>query len=412
MAAADGASGGGVLRRAPGLRRLLAAEVVSPLGDAMGTVALVLLLQATRGTGTAVATVLVAESLPPLLSPWLGAVADRHAGRRLLVVCNLAQAAVVAVIAAWLPGLVPLFGLVLVRALFAAVAQPALGAALPALVDDDDLIAANRLLGGARELGTVFGPALAGVLFAATGARSVLAVDAATFLVIVPLVATVDLPGRAAVAGGAADPTSLRADTAEGLRHLWRTPVLRALAVGFWLTVLATAADDLLLAFLARDDLGAGPTGTGVLLAAASVGFVVGIVVLGRWGRALAPMSAILAGFVVNATGNLLTAAAPALAVAFLTQAVRGGGIALLDANVRTLVQRTVPRPLLGRTFANLYGGVSVAAALGYVIGGPLLDATSPRTMFVGIGLAGLAASALAALLLRGHGAGRDEGAP
>ena len=44
----------GLLRRAPGFRRLLAAEVVSPLGDAMGTVALVLHLQQQRGTGTAV----------------------------------------------------------------------------------------------------------------------------------------------------------------------------------------------------------------------------------------------------------------------------------------------------------------------------------------------------------------------
>jgi MFS family permease len=87
---------------------------------------------------------------------------------------------------------------------------------------------------------------------------------------------------------------------------------------------------------------------------------------------------------------------------------IRGGGIALLDANVRTFVQRNVPRALLGRVLANLYGGVSVAAAAGYVIGGPLLDATSPRTMFVVIGIAGLAAAGVAALLVRG----RDEGAP
>jgi hypothetical protein len=90
---------------------------------------------------------------------------------------------------------------------------------------------------------------------------------------------------------------------------------------------------------------------------------------------------------------------------------VRGGGIALLEANVRTHVQRSTPRRLLGRTLANLYGGVSVMAALGYVIGGPMLDATDPRTMFVVIGSASLVATGLSAALLRGH-AGRDEGAP
>ncbi len=397
-----------LVRRNPAFARLLAADVVSPLGDAMGTVALVLHLARVEGTGTAVATVLVAESLPPLFSPYLGAFADRIDGRRLLVTCALAQAVVMALTAVWLPGTVGLFALVLVRAAFAAVAAPAAGTALPAVVDDDDLPTANRLLGGGRELGTVFGPALAGALFAAFGVRAVLAIDAVTFLLVVPLFASLALPSSSGGDGGTGAAPTLRADALEGLRHLWRTPVLRALALGFWLTVLASASDDLLLVFLASDDLGAGPTGTGILLAGASVGLLAGVVALGRFGRTLAPITAILLGFAISSAGNLLTAAAPVLAVAFATQAVRGGGIALLEANVRTLVQRQAPRRLLGRVLANLYGGVSVAGAAGYAIGGPLLDATSPRTMFVAIGVAGLLATAVATLLVRGRG----EGAP
>ena len=401
-----------MLRRSPGFARLAVAEVVSPLGDAMGTVALVLHLQAVEGTGTAVATVLIAESLPPLLSPWLGALADRFAGRRLLIACALAQAAVVLALAVWLPGIAGLFGLALLRALFAGIAAPAVGAAVPALVDDDDLPAANSLLGGGRELGTIFGPALAGVLFAAVGVRWVLAVDGLTFLLAVPLLAALPLPRTTATGAAdgdvAAPTTTVRADALDGLRHLWGEPVLRALAVGFWLTVLASASDDLILVFLASDSLGVGPAGAGVLLAAASVGLVAGLVALARWGRRVPPLTAVLVGFAVTSAGNLATAAAPVLAVAFATQAVRGGGIALLEANIRTFVQRRVPRAMLGRVLANLYGGVGVAAAAGYMIGGPLLDATGPRTMFVLIGLAGLVASAVAALLVRGS----DEGAP
>ena len=398
-----------VLRRSPGFARLAATEVISPLGDAMGTVALILHLQRVEGTGTAVATVLVAESLPPLLSPWLGALADRYAGRRLLVVCAVAQAAVVVALAVSLPGIVGLFALALVRATFAAVAAPAVGAAVPALVDDEDLPAANSLLGGGRELGSIFGPALAGLLFAWVGVRWVLAVDAATFLLTVPLFAALPLARRPVPADGDEEPIgTVRADALAGMRELWQAPVLRALAIGFWLTVLASASDDLILVFLASDSLGAGPAATGVLLAAASVGLVVGLLAVARWGRRISPLTAVLVGFAVTSLGNLLTAAAPFVAAAFATQLVRGGGIALLEANIRTFVQRNVRRAMLGRVLANLYGGVGVAAAAGYVIGGPLLDATSPRTMFVIIGVAGLLASAVAALLVRG----RDEGAP
>ena len=399
----------GLGRRSPAFARLAASEVISPLGDAMGTVALVLHLQRVEGTGTAVASVLVAESLPPLLSPWLGAIADRYPARRLLVVCALAQAAVLVALAWWLPGIVGLFGLALVRAVFAAVAAPAVGAAVPSLVDDADLPAANSLLGGGRELGTIFGPALAGLLFAEAGVRWVLAVDAITFLATVPLFLALPLEARpVAPEAGDSPTTTVRADARAGMRELWGSPVLRALAIGFWLTVLAAASDDLVLVFLASETFGAGPAATGLLLAAASVGLVAGLLAIARWGRTIRPLAAVLAGFAVTATGNLLTAAAPFLGAAFATQVVRGGGIALLEANIRTFVQRNTPRAMLGRVLANLYGGVGVAAAAGYVIGGPLLDATSPRTMFVLIGVAGLSAALVASLLVRG----RDEGAP
>ena len=44
---------------------------------------------------------------------------------------------------------------------------------------------------------------------------------------------------------------------------------------------------------------------------------------------------------------------------------------------------------------------VGVAAAAGSLLGGPVLDATSPRTAFVIVGCGGLAGAALTAVLLR-----------
>jgi MFS family permease len=365
----------------------------------MGTVALILHLQRVRGTGTAVAVGLVAESLPPLLSPLAGAVADRFGGQRLLVACSILQGLAMAAAAIWLPPLGGLFALVLARATFATVAAPAVGAAVPSLVDDADLPRANALLGGGRELGTVFGPPAAGLLFGVLGVRGVLGIDALTFFMVVPLLAL--LPTLRLHQDPEAELSSVAADVKEGLRYLWRDPILRGISIGFWLGVFFSASDDLVLAFLAARDLHASPFGVGIALAGASVGLVLGLMALARWGRGIAPLGGVLVGLVIVGIGNLATSAAPVLAVVVATQMLRGGGIALLDAPLRTLVQRRVPRRLLGRTLANIYGGVSVAAALGYVIGGPLLDATSPRFMFVVIGLGGLAGAGLAAFLVR-----------
>lgn len=52
-------------------------------------------------------------------------------------------------------------------------------------------------------------------------------------------------------------------------------------------------------------------------------------------------------------------------------------------------------------SLANVYGEVGVAAAVGYLIGGPIVDATPPRTAFVVVGCGGLAGAAITAVLLR-----------
>jgi MFS family permease len=369
---------------------------VSPLGDAMATTALILHLQRTTGTATAVALLLFVEAVPPIAAPVAGVIADRVAPRRLLATGLAAQAAVVAVVALWLPALAPLLVLLFLLATVATPLPASVGRAIASLVADEDLPGANALQGGVRELGTVIGPPVAGLLFAASGTRLVLAVDAVTFLVAVPLV----LRLRATQASRS-ERTTLRADAIEGMRFVWRSRVIRAVAVGFWIVVFFTASDDLILPFLTTRTFQGGPVAVGVLLAAASVGLLVGLPLVGVVGRRLGATAAVVAGLATMATGNLLTAAAPALALAFAAQLLRGAAIPLANSSVTTLVQRTAPPHLLGRALANVYGGVGVAAAAGYLVGGPVLDATSPRTAFLLVGIGGLVGAATTAVLVR-----------
>jgi MFS family permease len=389
------------------LTRLATVALISPTGDAMATTALILHVQRTAGTGTAVAALLFAEAAPPLLSPLTGTIADRTNDRRkLLAVCLAAQAVLVAIIAATLPPLAVIAALIFARATFEAVGAPTTSALVPAIVGDTDLQRANSILTGAREAGAVVGPPLAGLLFVfANGPRVALFADSATFVVAAVLVLALPPAGPRNV-----ERAAWRTDVADGLRYMWRTPAIRAIAIGFWIVVLATAADDLILAFLGARDLHASPFAIGVLLAAASVGLLLGLPLVRpavRVARGLMPAAVL--GMVIAAAGNVGTAIAPTIALAFAAQAVRGIGIPMLDTSVRTFIQRRTPAPLLGRTLANVYGGVSVAAALGYVYGGPLLDATSPRVAFAVVGIGGLLAAAATALLVRGASHEQDD---
>jgi MFS family permease len=122
--------------------------------------------------------------------------------------------------------------------------------------------------------------------------------------------------------------------------------------------------------FLATGTLGGGEASAGLLLAAVGIGLLIGYALLARPHPQVARGTLLVAGFAISSAGNLLTGLAWAVAAAFVMQTVRGLGIAAMDVAVTTLLQRSVPRDLLGRVFGSLYGAIGIAAALAYLLGG------------------------------------------
>ncbi|HJU03173.1 MAG TPA: MFS transporter, partial [Actinomycetes bacterium] len=259
------------------------------------------------------------------------------------------------------------------------------------------------------------GPLVAALLLPVLEVRGVLAVDAASFLISAALLGF--LPALAGPARPPGPRPSFLADAAGGLRYLRGQAVMRVVVLGYVAVVACTGIDDVALVFLATGTFGAGEAAVGLLLAAVGIGLLAGYALLARAGRHLVgsvdrgttpavprtpPVTGLLlAGFAVSSAGNLLTGLTWAVAAAFAVQAVRGLGIAATDVAATTLVQRSVPRDLQGRVFGSLYGGIGVAAALSYLLGGLLLDRTTPRVAFVAAGAAGLLATGATALALR-----------
>jgi MFS family permease len=402
MATDGGPAGAGALRLLGAnrpFRLLWTARAVSFLGDSLSLVALMLHVAGTTGHALAVAALLLAgDFAPALLGPLTGTVADRLDRRRVMVAGELVQGALVVVIALWLPSLPLLLVLVGLRAVAGQVVQPASRAAVPAVVPAPDLERANAAVGVASNGGETLGPLVAAVALPLLDVRGVLLLDAATFAASAVLLAL--LPGMPGDGPGR-HRASFLADAGTGLRYLWRERTVRAVALGYLAIVACNGVDDVALVFLATDTLGGGAGAVGLLLAAVGIGLLAGYALLARSRRRVAMPALLLAGFAVSSAGNLLTGLAWAVAAAFALQAVRGLGIAALDVAATTLVQRIVPAGLLGRVFGTLYGGIGVAAALAYLLGGLLLDRTGPRTAFVTAGAAGLLATAATALALR-----------
>ena len=380
-----------LLRRRRDLRTLTGALTLSYIGSGAGVTALVLYVQSTQGTGVAVGALLLAETLPRLFGSLAGALVDRTDLRRLMIRCDMVSAAAFVLLA-----LLPPFAIILALGAIASALQamysPARSTLLPELVDPDELPTAYAIENTAFNLQVAIGPIVGGVLVAAGGTSLALAVDAATFAGAALVISRL----RTTRAGRQdAGRTTIVADAREGLTYALRNPIARVITFTMIAVVAFLGVDEVALPFLVRDTLGGGPVAYGLAFGAFGVGMLGASLYLAfRPGRAAGPIY--LAGVATGGVGAIATGLAPSLGavVAFYGTAGVGNGLDNVASN--TLIQRHVPREMLGRVFGLVasaaYGGGAIAA----LVGGFYLDATSARTVFITGGIGALIAFALA----------------
>jgi MFS family permease len=372
------------IRDAPAFRRLLAARTVSHVGDGIALIALVLLVQKDRGTGTSVGALLLATSIPRFLGPIAGAVVDRVEQRSLMVACDIGQAAIFGTIA-WLdPSFPVLLGLVAVAAALDTLFAPAGRSALPALVRPEQLMRANAWIGMSLNIQVAAGPVLGGLLVTWLGGRAALAANALSF--VLSAVFLLGLPPLRAPADGG-DAWGFLAVGIDGLRFAWRNRVVRTLIVALFVGVAFAGLDDVALVFLVRETFHQSPLAFGLVTGAYGVGMLLGSLGLSWKGTAAAAGTVFLLGWVASGVGAVLTGVAPLIALVAVGQAIAGVGNAVEVVAMDTLVQQAVPRQMLGRVFGLVGTAAPAGHTLAFAAGGFLVDFTTPRIVFLIAGL-------------------------
>lgn len=363
-----------LLRRNRDFRLLFLAQLVSFGGDWFANVALIgLLLDLTDGSGLAASLVFLASTLPAfLVTPLTGVAADRFDRRRLIVAVSAVQA--VAALGFLLTGRghwwVGLVAQALVSAAGAFV-LPAAGAALPNLVDPDDLPAGNVLLGSTYGVMLAVGAGLGGLFAARFGRPASFVADALTFVVTGSLILLIRRPLQAARQAGPRPRMRPLADTAEALRFArGHRPVLALLGskLGFGITGGVVGV----LALVSTETFHAGDGGTGLLLAGRGVGVVVGPFLAGRLARRGVSGMLLACGIssLVFAVGYGLVPLAPVLPLAAVGVLVAhlGGGAQWTLSTMG--LQVTVPDGLLGRVLAADFALVSLSLSVSFPLFG------------------------------------------
>jgi predicted MFS family arabinose efflux permease len=377
-----------LLGRAPDLRLLLGAGLVSMTGDWLLSVGLAYSVYALTGSTLASAAALLSSFVPQVLvGSVAGVFVDRWDRKRTMVATNLLLAV----------GLLPLlvvsgetwiwlvYVVLAVQACVEVFFAPAEQAFLPNVVEDDDLVAANGLNAQVRNLARLIGSGLGGVIAAAGGIRAIAIADMITFLLAALLVARIRTAGRAAapeVASGSTDEeaaevvrgrvSALAQEWRVGLRTVTSNRALTTLMLMLLITSTGEGIMGTLFAPYVRHVLHGSSQVYGLITGVQAIGGVIGgflvAVVAERW----SPVTMVWAGSIAFGLIDLAIFLYPLVWVnpwpAAAGMILVGLPGAITVAGMMTLYQRNTTDERRGRVFSL----VSLAQAISVVVGSTL----------------------------------------
>ena len=380
-------------RRAP-LAALLGANAISLAGNTLSGVAIPWYVLETTDSALRAGLVAVAGIVPTIVAAAVGgAVVDRLGHKRTSVLADVASGGSVALIplldrttglAFW-----HLLVLVFLGALLDAPGSTARDSLLPDLAAAAalPLERANAAAHVIQSLAGLLGPPLAGLLVVAFGPSDVLWLDAASFAVSAGLVALAvpAPPPRERATGRYLD------EVRDGLRFLRGDRLL--VAIGLTAAVvnfLAAPLFGVVIPVYARTVLGSA-SDLGLVLAGFGAGSLLGATAFGVLGPRLPRRRTLIGASIGIAVPFWALAATPSLALTVAAFGLTGLATGVINPLAITVLQERVPTALRGRVFGAFMATVLIAAPLGMLLTGALIEAVGLRSMLLGQGVACLA---------------------
>lgn len=370
----------------PDVRLTAAARAASMFGQLLVTTTLALALQNAGAGGLAVSGLLLAGCAPiALLSPLAGRLADRADSRLLLVATGTGQTLACALLAfTSTPALA--IALVALLSCGVAVTQPTLAALLPAMVRPADLARAGGLTQTAISLGTLAGPAVAGLLIGWSGTRVPLLVAAAGYSMLV-------------AAGVLVRTRRVGAHPRTGNGVSWRVRddrLILALIASLAAALGTASAINEIEVFFVRESLHASTTVYGVIAASWAAGALLGSAVFARHGGRWTGLPRLILLMMAGCCGAILASSAATHPLAVVPLWLLGGACnAGVNVFMGVLIAQRVPETARGRAFAAMTSAAQGATMAGYLLAGPLIEVFPARSLVAAAGLSGLVAVAL-----------------
>jgi MFS family permease len=340
-----------------------------------------------QGGAAAVGLVGLIRVLPAFISaPVAGVLGDRYPRNRVMLGVSIARTSFLAAAAAVLvadgpPWLV--YALAACVSLSASMVRPMLSALLPQLArTPEELTAANLVLTTIESSGIFLGPALGGVLLAATNPETVFVTAAVAFFVASLLMAGISSPApvEREPEGG------IVSEFFAGFGLVWRDRTLRLIIGLYGAQTLVAGALNVLIVVAALELLDLGESGVGFLNSAVGIGGLLGA--LGAFAligsQRLASDFAI--GLVLWGIPIALIGIFPEPPAALILLGIVGVGNTIVDVAALTLLQRTVPDEILTRVFGVVQSVFVGTTGLGAIVAPLAIELVGIRWAMIATG--------------------------
>ena len=385
----------------PGARALIGASAASQIGNWAYNAALLGYVYSATHSAVWVGAATICRGLPYVLfGPLGGVVADRYPRRTVLLAGDALRALLMATLAATVAGAGPVALVIALTALASTAGcaeKAATMALLPRLVGEVRLGAANALLHTVQALGVVIGPAIGAILLAVAPSWVAFAANGATFAASALLISAIR-PDRAP----AGRHTSGVGQLGAGMRTVRTTAFVLWLIVAMAMAEFTYGAQTVQLVVYARQSLGLGSGGYGVLLTAAGVGGLVSAVINGRLATGKQVSLIVIVAGSLACAAQLAYAAVQALTIALVVTVIGSAGLVSCQVVGETALARIVPRDALGRVIGIFTAGSRIAIITGAVLASVLVASTSLRASLLTLGAAATLITLLCGLGLRG----------
>lgn len=383
---------------------------ISSLGDEIALVALIFRVESVSSSGLLMAAFLAAKFAPMiLLGPFTGQLIDRVETAHVLVATLVLQGILLIVLSNTDNITLLLAGAFILGGLFA-VSGPALLTLAPVVakksgVNLENTIRINTVIEFIRVSGSLIGPLLGGLLIEHASIAAALLIDAATFLVPVPVIL---ISGIRRHAGEVVKNRKAFEGAFEGIHILLKDQIFRVLLPVLTVAVFASSVSDVAFIFFVRGPLDSGSIAYGLLISAWGTGIICGGLAGGiSFFKSRLELSAVIGAMLIGIS-FIISGAFPILsvvAVAFLLGGIANG---LHNVAVRTLIHTQIPEHVHGRAFAAYVSLTNAAVVAGFTVGGPFAVHWSRVVYLISGALtAVIGASGLAILAARSYTSAR-----